>query len=705
MRLAPANPEAALAAIERELAGPNRNRLLRPDERRRDYAQMLVLIAHDARFFQRVVAVLVEFTLADGAVRDELQARSQLLERFWPILSFTLATQAQRLPVLDAMLASPDEKVVLLGVEALDHMLDAGNFHSSLNPEFGARALLSEWRPNNGEGYKVWFNAAYDRLVAISRGLGEPARRARTLIAHHFREQVSAGFADLAMDAMRQVRGNGFWEEGWRDVSEALRFQRRLDVDAGRADIIALEHDLRPRTSDDLFEAFVLGEPWRHWRSIGRKSSRRDVGLLARVTGKRLVREGADIAPYLERVTRRSGQNSAAGFGFGLARTSDDLEGLWNQAYRAIESHPLDKRNPAVLVGLLQGASRRDPAWVSAKLDSVVGDSLLGLYLVELQTAVPLDEAAVARFSSALAQGTIAPERFALLMMGGVTQPIPGPALAVLLRQLFAKEGGALPALQVLHMRIFRDRSDGRNVDSALIELGRDLLAEPVIFNEEMSKQDHGIDVIAEVALLGEGGEEAARRVCQVMMAAAQAKPYSFPKVGQICATLMRLHPRVVFEEIVAKSDNDRLIGRFFGDWRRNDDDLEPNDVPIDTAVLFDWVREAPAERAVKLADFIPYSTTHADGSSLDWSAMAMELLALSPDPVAVLRTYENRFFTGGGSGPFSLRFVRRRPLVSAMANHKDPAIRAWAVEASGRLEANIVRWDERDAADNSLFE
>jgi hypothetical protein len=39
------------------------------------------------------------------------------------------------------------------------------------------------------------------------------------------------------------------------------------------------------------------------------------------------------------------------------------------------------------------------------------------------------------------------------------------------------------------------------------------------------------------------------------------------------------------------------------------------------------------------------------------------------------------------------------------MANHKDPAIRAWAVEASGRLEANIVRWDERDAADNSLFE
>lgn len=120
---------------------------------------------------------------------------------------------------------------------------------------------------------------------------------------------------------------------------------------------------------------------------------------------------------------------------------------------------------------------------------------------------------------------------------------------------------------------------------------------------------------------------------------------------------------------------------------------------------MFDWVREDPAERAVKLANFIPYTTKHADGSSLDWSPMALELLALSPDKVAVLRTYENRFFSGGGSGSFALRFIRRRPVVAAMAKHESDAVREWAAEASERLEANIVRWDEREAADNSLFE
>jgi len=82
------------------------------------------------------------------------------------------------------------------------------------------------------------------------------------------------------------------------------------------------------------------------------------------------------------------------------------------------------------------------------------------------------------------------------------------------------------------------------------------------------------------------------------------------------------------------------------------------------------WAREDPTERAVKLANFIPYTTKHADGSGLDWSSMALELLALSSDKVAVLRTYENRFLSGAGWGSFSLRFVRRRPLVAAMAKH-----------------------------------
>lgn len=706
VQIAPCNSEAALAAIERDLEGPDRDHLLIPNERRRDYAQLLVQIAHDARFFQRVVAVLTEFTLADGEAREELRARNHLLERFWPVLSFTNATQAQRLPALDAMLASSDERVVSLGVEALDHMMDAGHFSSSLSLEFGARALLSEWRPYNGDGYEHWFKAAYDRLVTVSRDDSAPAERARQLIARHFREHVSAGFADLAMEAMRQVRGNGFWEEGWRDVNDALHFQERRDGKADRVALISLEQDMRPRTVDDLFETFVLGEPWRHWHPSGRKkSSIRNVGLLARATGKCLFREGVELGPYLSRATCRGGVNSARQFGVGLARATRDPEGLWRQVYAALEAHAPNERNPSIIDGVLQGSRIHSPEWVSGKLDDIAKDPLLGQHLVEIHTAVPLDEAAIERFRTALKEGRVAPDRFALLMAGGVTQTIPAPALAQFLRELFDYEHGALPTLQVLHMRIFGDRSDKLEIDKTLIDLGRDLLARPDIYTDDFARQDHGIDVIAKVALRGDSAEEAARNVCRAMVCAANDKPHSYPDVGPISSTLMRLHPRVVLDEIVAKSDNDHLISGFFGGWRRNDEDFEPNEIEIDTKVMFDWVREDPAGRAVKLANFIPYTTKHADGSSLDWSLMALELLALSPDKVAVLRTYENRFFSGGGSGFFALRFVRRRPLVAAMAKHESDEVREWAAEASERLELNIVRWDEREAADNSLFE
>ncbi|SMF61174.1 hypothetical protein [Allosphingosinicella indica] len=706
VHIAPCNPESALAAIERELAGPDRDRLLIPDERRRDFTQLLVQIAHDARFFQRVLAVLTEFTLADGDVREELRARNHLLERFWPIFSFTHAKQAQRLSTLDEMLASKDDRVVSLGVEALDHMMDSRHFSSSLNLEFGARALLSEWRPYNGDGYGPWFKAAYDRLVAASRGKGALADRARQVIAQHFREHVSANFADLAMEAMRQVGGNDFWEEGWRNVNDALHFQKRRDGKADRADLIRLEQDMRPRTIDDLFKAFVLGEPWRHWHPSGReRSSIRKVGLLARAMGKCLVRDEVELGPYIARATSRGGFNSARQFGVGLARATRDPEALWRQAYGVLERHEPEERDPSILDGMLQGSRLHSPGWVSGKLDEIIDDPLLGQHLVELHTAVPLDEAAVERFRTALKQRRVAPDRFAFLMSGGVTQTIPAPALARFLRELFDHEGGQLPAMQVLHMRIYGDRSDGLEVDKALIDLGRDLLARPEIYSEKFARQDHGIDVIANVALRGDSAAEAARRICRAMVSAATNKPYSYPDLGSTCQTLMRLHPRVVLEEIVARSDNDHLIEGFFGGWRRNDEDFEPNEIEIDMEVVFDWLREDPAERSVKLANFIPYTTKHADGSSLGWSPMALELLTLSPDRVAVLLTYENRFFSGGGSGSFALRFVRRRPLVAAMAKHESDAVRGWAAAASERLEATIVRWDEREAADDSLFE
>ena len=44
--------------------------------------------------------------------------------------------------------------------------------------------------------YPAWFNAAYDRLIAISTAGGEGVERAREIVASHFREHLNANIPD-----------------------------------------------------------------------------------------------------------------------------------------------------------------------------------------------------------------------------------------------------------------------------------------------------------------------------------------------------------------------------------------------------------------------------------------------------------------------------------------------------------------------------
>lgn len=704
--MAPAAPGAALASFERSLAGPQREQLLDPhSEGRRYYPELLVHLAHEPSLFGRAMEVLLAFALADGDARDDHKATKHFLERFWTHLSFTLADQATRLDFIDRLLDDPNKGARTLGLEALDHMLDAGHFSSSLNLEFGAKAHLKEWRPRSREGYRGWFGAAYDRATRIASGNEPGAERARDIIANHFREHLDVGLPELPIAAMRAVRGEGFWDAGWRAVVDGLSFSGKGLGNDMLAEVRALERDLRPQTIAECFDAFVLGEPWRHWHPVRtEKRSTREAGKLAEATGICVARH-ADPVPYLARAIVGEGQNSALQFARGVARSSGNPARLWQETLAVFRTAGADTRNPLVLTGLLEGAAKRNREQVELWLDNAVTDLVLAEYFVILQLALPLDDVAMARFERAIAHGAVPPWRFAQLQIGGVSKPVPGPALSRFLKTLYELDGGAIPALQVLHMRIFGDRSDKRAVDSALIELGRKLLADSRTFADEGAREDHGLATIAKVALVGEGAVDAARATCRALCKSRDSGSYHNSGFDKICKLLMTSFPRVVLEEIFAREVHQDLAARFFGGHVTNDSDSNKKTVSFDEDIAIEWVREAPEERASKLAELIPYTAREAEDGPLVWSPFALALIDAAPDPVPVLRRFERRFFTGISSGPFSARFVRRRPLVAAMREHSDVRVRNWARAAGWALEDSILRWDEHDREQESRFE
>lgn len=705
--LAPAAPEAALASFERSLAGPQRDQLLDPrSEGRRYYPELLVHLAYEPALFARAMEVLLAFALADGDARDDHTATKHLLERFWTHLSVTLADQETRLEFIDRLLDDPSQDVRAIGLEALDYMLDAGHFRSSLNLEFGAKAHLTEWRPGNGAGYGSWFGAAYERVTRIACDGGPGAERARIIIASHFREHLDAGLPKLPIAAMRAVRGEGYWEAGWRAVVDGLSFSGKGLGDNMLEEVRALERELRPTTADECFEAFVIGEPWRHWHPTRtKKRLTRDAGKLSEAVGVCLARSGADPLPYLARAIAAVGQNSSWAFARGLTRASEVPAKLWQSACAIFAVADGAHRNPGVLAGVIDGAAQRDEASIEVWLDAAVTDPLLAEHLVVLQLAVPLDATAMARFRRALIHGAVPSERFSHLQVGSVTKPIPGAALADFLSELYDAEAGVLPAIQILHMRIFGDRSDKRDIDPELVALGRKLLADPRTYIKGNVNEDHGIATVAKVSLTGEGATEAAAAACRALRVEPRSNSYYSSEFDELCVVLMKSFPRVVLEEIVEHEVCRGLAARFFRGHVRNDDGTGQTMNGFDEAVTLEWVLEAPEERAPLLAELVPYTRKNEESGLLEWSTFALALINAAPDPLPVLRNFEQRFFTGSGSGPFSARFVRRRPLAAAMRAHSDVRVRNWARAAGRALEESIVRWDECDRARESRFE
>lgn len=706
-RLAPCAPRAAVVAFERSLIGEHRDRLLDPAHKARsDYVELLVQLAHEETEFARSMEVLLQFALADGDGGDGDRASKHLLERFWSNLSFTLASQGTRLDFIDRMSDDPDARVSKLGLEALDHMMNAGHFSSSLNVEFGSKALLKEWRPNNGEGYPAWFAAASDRVVRIARSGGADVARARDIVADHFRDHLDAGLGDRPIEAIRDVRGNGYWDGGWRAVTDALHFSGDDLKDTVLAKVHQLERDLRPRTTEDCFEAFVLGEPWRHYHPVRREEKpTRDIGKLSEAVGFRLSLRGDDPAPYLARAVAVEGESSVWSFSRGLARKSTDLDGLWRAARAAFGATDQEKRNSLVLAGLIEGAARRDRAIAERWLDEALENPTLAEHIVVLQVAVPLDARAMERFCETIDRESVPLRRFSQLQSGGVSKPVPGPALAAFLEKLYQTADGAIPALQILHMRFFGDRTDKQDVDAALVRVGRRFLADRRTFAEEHGREDHGIATIAKVVLDGEGAEEAAIATCRALRGEAEADRYFHRDFDKVCRLLAKRFPRIVLDEIVGHGARRGLIGRFFGGNARDNDNVDGLSLGFDDGVLIEWMLEAPAERAHLLAKLVPYYRKGEETGVLEWTDLAMSLINASEDPVPVLEALELRFYSGGGSGPWSSRLVRRRPLMAALKNHAEVRVRNWVRGAEKVLEASIASRDERDRDRQSRFE
>jgi hypothetical protein len=710
INIAPAAPLAALTALERALAGPDCDALVGSEASRRDIAELLTRIAHDAELFERAMLVLAVLARAEDPADRNHPARDAFLGRFQPRASLTLSDDKARHRLIERLLDDNDAASRMLGLSALDTMLDP-HIRGASEPEFGTRLQTREWRPPN---YADWIKGALNPLERLALS-GEPqADRARDIIAHRMQQHAHPIILDAFISAVRRIRPSGYWDAGWRATTDTLHFPLRGGTADGRSKVVELERDLRPRALDELFDAFVMGEPWRHWHPSGReKNPSRNVGFLARAVGQKLVRSNVDLQAYLDRASVAQGQTSVFHFGEGLGRAARDLDTLWKVAYRAFERAEPTRRNLGPLAGILRGAEKRadTAAWAEAKLDAAAADPLLREYLVLLKSGRELGPRDARRFLELLDRDQITPARLEDLMYGGATKTLPPIDLALLLDRMIEHPDGAIAALQVLFMRVHGDRAANQPVAPELVAIGRKLLTDARCYVDERTRADHELEGLARLAFENGAGADLAVSICRTWRKASKALSgqYRNHDFDDLARVLMQLHPKVVLDEIVlwAKSENRRDLAQvFFGGWLIDADDRNGRElVQFELEAIKSWIASDAQPRAERLAGLVPYMQPGQDSSALTWTPVARLLIEAAADPLPVLRALEDRFSVGSGSGSFASRYIRRRPLVEEMLSHTDRRIRGWAREAMDRLNVNIAHMEALDRTSDSAFE
>ena len=698
MNIAPAAREAALEAIERAITDKT---FMTRHVRHRAYADVLANIAWDPLLFRRAMTSLRAFALAAPKDSRDKQVRELFLERFRPGLSFTMAAGCARLAVIDELLDQVELPSRELAVDALDAMLESGNVSSSFDTDFGTRNQNSEWRWQTVRQRSEWFENVYRRLSAISAANTSLSDRARNVVAENARTNAASGVGLLTAQAIQDVRQAGYWDDGWRAVNDVLHFDRQGLPPEVRTAFETLEQDLRPKSLEQCFEAFVLGEPWRHWHPRGdERRHTRDVQLLARGCGVAAARSG-DLVSWLARATGAAHRQGPHAFGRGLASRTADLDRLWESAVAAFRQADPGARGPALLAGIIEAAWVRNRNWAQAHLAELAADPDLARFIVTISPPDAFDASWIDRLIAGLDSGLIPPEMVGGLMFGGISKEIAAPDLARLINRLIDHPDGAVTALNILFMRRFGDAQDGRPSTPELDPAARRLLADSRLYELEHDRIDHELAGLARPLL---PDAELARAIARAILTADRSGRRHLPRLSDLKRLLIESNLEVALNEFVLADEEFGRIDGIFS-TRFSDDSRLGEVVQLDEEIVLRWMEGDPQVRAPKLARLVPYATTADDGASLSWSPLAMAIVRAAPDPSAILKTFEDRFYSGVSTGPFYLRFVRRMSLIDQLRSDPDPVIRRWAAQTGTRLEKLIAQGQQQERDQESLFE
>jgi len=689
--VAPVLPEAALAALERALLGPEGDEAVSSCAY---YVRLIRSLAYDAALFERCIALLLKFAQAaadDGKGND---GRGVFVSFFFLYLSGTHATIEQRLSIIEGLLLSDEVRQRELGLKAFTAALEAWHFSSNYPFEFGARSRDHGYWPRSGGEVKHWFGSILKLALTFASSDRPAAPLVRAAVAGNFRGLwTMAHMYDELEHVCDALSGDTFWPDGWRAVRMTLKFDSAGLKPDLTARLSSLEKRLRPKDLVQRVRALVLSEDlsgldFDDFDDKGANdldAEMRRTAAIARALGNAVAADEGILGELLAELVSGSGRHLMS-FGQGLLEGTPDPKALWRELVAGLAATVERTRNVQILFGFLNAAHEKDPQLADAFLDDAVQDETLAAWYPMLQGAVRIDKRGVDRLKSSLALGKTPIARYQSLAWGRATDPISGQDLKELVLTIAAKPDGFGVAVEILQMRLHSDKEKNQGHAPETIVAGRELLRR-LTFTMKNDREHRDLGRISKSCLVGEDGAAVTRKICSRLKDSVSKYETRVFDHSDLLQGLFSVQPAAALDGLCAGDAAElkrgiRLIEQIRS-YNKNPLDAVPDNE------LFGWCDQEPAARYPAVAAAITISSS-ADETGPRWTNRAIRLLEKAPDRVAVLKQFIRLFRPTSWSGSRATIMASNAKLLDELEEHQDPVVAEFVAQEKVRFAKEI---------------
>jgi hypothetical protein len=695
----------------RELVG--RRDLVRVLERLVFRHQSFRLAAH---LLMRLAAVETESwsNNATGQFKQLLQVQ----------LSGTEAEPSERFAVVDHGIASGDERLINVCVEALATSLSHTYFSRiSGAEEIGSQPPLRDWRPQTWEEVFDFHRRSLATLEGVRTAHRSFENRCDEVLATSLRGIICEPLiADIEAAVHGVAQRRGIWLEGIQAVGLWLYFDRDGSPDEFQQRVRALYDKLMPTDLIHLgllYTKFWVSDLYDPDLEYDRSD---DTTLDFEYPSRKakevavLIAKDEDLVVRAVREMASQELNNAHPFAYELARNVADPMTTFKLALDVI-SDSTDLGGIGFLRGLLAGIDDRDSSVADTCVQLALASEALKPRAIEIRMAVKISVERLVEIVESVKAGTLAATQCVYLSYGQGLAHLKADQIFPLVDELASnhKGEGAWSALEIISM-YQHTRSD---FDSGLVDRAKNILVSPTLLGEVRRGNRDGylfesmVRSIRDHAGLDDRwveklGEQFVR-LCQV--GDGEVFDALDDPVRKSVRLLVTERPLALWQVVARfveratpteRSHLTRLIGQSRRGYRR-DGDSENGAGPlfgIPEAECFEWADADAPTRAPFLCEFYPLFEKD-DAGNTAWHP-AMEGLAARYGEHAAFRDALNgRLHIGAWSGSLVPYLEAYFVPLQSWYGHRISGLSFWAKETRRKLDERIA-WEKKIAGEDS---